>query len=273
MKFHKTHGLSNDFVIIDGREERVSLNCEQIKGLADRRTGIGFDQLVIMRLAESPKADVFMDMYNADGSSIGACGNASRCVASLLMQEKDVDTLVLQTKAGLLQSRAASKDRTNITVDMGEPGLDWKDIPLAEERNTLNLIISEDNLSNPDAVSMGNPHCIFFVDDVENIDIETIGPRIENHELFPERTNVEFVAVKGPQKLRMRVWERGTGVTAACGSGACAAVVAAVRRGLTRRQCEAELDGGVLNIFWSEEDNRVYMTGPAAYVFEGKLYL
>ncbi len=264
------HGLSNDFVIIDGRNEKVALPKERIVELADRKSGIGFDQLVIMKPPKDPRADVFMVMYNADGSSLEACGNASRCVASLLMQEREKDKVILQTVAGLLDAKAEDASLTLITVDMGEPKWDWQQIPLAEEQDTLSFNIEGFDAC---AVNIGNPHCVLFVEDPEQIDIGQIGPCIENHKLFPNRINVEFISVKDPSLLRMRVWERGAGVTAACGSGACASVVAAVRRGLINEKSEVHLDGGRLTIEFSQESGRVLMTGPASYVFEGMLEL
>ncbi len=280
-RFHKMHGLSNDFVIIDGREEDIALTGEQIAGLANRRTGIGFDQLVILKPPQDGQADIFMDMYNADGSSLEACGNASRCVASLLMKEKRTNRVILQTVAGFLESSGANEDKTLVTVDMGEPGLDWRDIPLAVEGDTLYLPdlgmvfnftpVGETDAPKASAVSMGNPHCVFFVEDLGSVNLEEAGPLIENHEMFPNRTNVEFISIDDRMNLRMRVWERGAGITAACGSGACASVVAAVRRGLAERRCNVQLDGGLLEIEWNEEGNHVLMTGAATYVFEGTI--
>ncbi len=268
MKFHKMHGLSNDFVIIDARHESIALPEKRIAELANRKSGIGFDQLVILKDPPSPRADIFMDMYNADGSSLEACGNASRCVASLLMRESNSDSVVLQTVAGLLEATADNPERTLVSVDMGEPKLDWRDIPLAEYRDTLKFDVQGFESC---GVSMGNPHCVIFVGDAETVCLEEAGPAIENDPLFPRRTNVEFVSVQSKDRLRMRVWERGAGVTAACGSGACASVVAAVRRGLADRKCSVLLDGGILEIFWRKSDNRVLMTGPATYVYEGRI--
>lgn len=274
-KFHKMHGLSNDFAVFDARREDISFSRDEIIFLSNRKTGIGFDQLVIMKPPKSPDADVFMDMYNADGSPIGACGNASRCVAALMMKENGKDRIVLQTVSGLLETSAAKGDKAMITVDMGAPKLDWREIPLAVEYDTLYLPLfplpGERDGVRGCAVSMGNPHCVFFVDDAEAVDLEKIGSEIENHEMFPERTNVEFVTVKDRGTLRMRVWERGTGVTCACGTGSCASAVAAARRGIADRKCEVVLDGGSLFIEWDEKTGHVLMTGSATHVFEGRI--
>jgi diaminopimelate epimerase len=266
------HGLSNDFVIIDGRQENVSFDKNQIIELADRKTGVGFDLLVILKKPQDGEADVFMELYNPDGTVTEACGNASRCVASLLMQENKTDSIVLQTVAGLLRARAGNEERNLVTVDMGEPRLEWNEIPMAEECDTLDLpVVLPPWGIKASAVSMGNPHCVLFVNDIDSVDIRKVGPEIENHRLFPNRANVEFVEVKNGSHLRMRVWERGAGVTKACGSGACASTVAAIRCGMIDRKCEVELDGGILQIEWDLNSGHVLMTGPASYVFEGKL--
>ncbi|MCB1530465.1 MAG: diaminopimelate epimerase [Rhodospirillales bacterium] len=265
LKFKKMHGLGNDFVIMDGRGQDLNLTPERIARIADRQRGVGCDQFIVIETPEAPEARAFMRIYNPDGTQAGACGNATRCVADILMQETGEDHAVIETVSGLLSCVRAGEYL--VTVDMGPPRLAWRDIPLSKECDTLHLPLEGD----PVAVSMGNPHCVFFVEDAENAPLEEWGPRFEKDLLFPEKTNVEFVEVKDRQHLRMRVWERGAGVTQACGSGACAAGVAAVRRGLTDRKVAVTLDGGDLVIEWREEDGHVLMTGPYAYVFDGRL--
>lgn len=269
--FLKMHGLGNDFVVIDAREPMPALTAAQIRALADRRRGIGCDQLVTI---ETPGngGDALVRFFNADGSESGACGNGSRCVAALLMGESGRTSARLETAGGVLGCAAAGEGL--IVVDMGRPRLGWEEIPLAERMDTRRIDvkigpIDDPFLFGPAAVSMGNPHCVFFVDNVEAYDLERLGPLVECYPLFPERTNVELAQVRGPTSIRLRVWERGAGITQACGTGACASVVAAVRRKLTGRRVDVELDGGVLGIEWRESDDHVLMAGPVAAVFEG----
>ena len=264
--FRKMHGLGNDFVIIDHRNGGVDFTVDQIRLIADRRLGVGCDQFIVMNPPRTAGTDCFMTIYNPDGSEAGACGNGTRCVASLINKGEPV----IETISGILKCRRVDGDM--IEVDMGLPRLDWQQIPLSEERDTLHLGIGDgDTLSDPVAVSMGNPHCVFFVPDVDALSIETLGPAVERNSLFPQRTNVEFAEIKGSSTIRMRVWERGAGITMACGSGACATIVAAVRRGLTGRKAEIVLDGGSLFLEWRETDDHVLMTGPVADVFDGNL--
>lgn len=268
IKFRKMHGLGNDFVIIDNRDGARQFGTEQIRHLCDRRFGAGCDQLMLLLPAQNAGADCFMRIYNPDASESGACGNGTRCVAAMLMRDEKRDSCVIETVSGVLACRAVENDM--VEVDMGKPRLEWDQIPLSEERDTLHLGIGDgDTLSDPVAVSMGNPHCVFFVRDVEKLSLETLGPAVERNALFPERTNVEFAEVQTTSAIRMRVWERGTGVTQACGSGACATMVAAVRRGLTGRKAEIILDGGSLYLEWRENDDHVLMTGPASFVYDG----
>lgn len=264
------HGLGNDFAVFDGRGASLSFSYEQIREMADRMTGIGFDQMVIVDPPHTTGTDCFFRIYNADGSEVGACGNATRCIARLLMDEGGKNRVTMETKAGILEAAGVGGD---VRVDMGPAILDWKNIPLKQEENTLSLSVSEGILRSPVAVSMGNPHAVFFVDDVAAVPLEALGPKIEHHPLFPERTNVEVVQVLSSDKIRMRVWERGVGITQACGTGACAAAVAAVRRGLTGRRVRVLLDGGALDIEWREGDNHVLMTGPATEVYRGNIEL
>lgn len=266
--FIKMHGLGNDFVVLDARRDALALGAKEAQAIADRHLGVGCDQLITMEPARSADADVFMRIRNADGSEVSACGNATRCVAKLVMDELHRDRIVVETAAGLLRAQTASKGR--ITVDMGPARLDWREIPLAQECDTLHAPVSEGPLSDPVCTSMGNPHATFFVPNAEAIDLATIGPRLEHHNFFPERANIGVVQVLSPDRLRFRVWERGTGITIACGTGACAALVGAARRGLSARRAEVICDGGPLEIEW-RDDGHVLMTGPVAVSFTGQL--
>jgi diaminopimelate epimerase len=266
--FIKMHGLGNDFVVVDARHQPFPLTDALAKAIADRREGVGCDQLLILEPPTNGSADVFMRIRNHDGGEVGACGNGTRCVAALVMGELGREAIVIETAAGLLKAKAAGDHR--VTVDMGAAGLDWRDIPLSEERDTLHLEIGSGPLADPVGVNMGNPHAVFFVDDVEGLPMEELGPPLEHHALFPERANIGAAQVIGPDKLRLRVWERGAGLTRACGTGACAAAVAAARRGLTGRKVEVVLDGGTLTLNW-REDGHVEMTGPVATAFHGEL--
>ena len=266
--FIKMHGLGNDFVVIDVRGRPLELPAAAVRAISDRRTGVGCDQLILIEPPKSAGTAAFMRIRNADGSEVSACGNATRCVARLLMEEGRSRHLAIETRAGRLD--AGSGEDGRVTVNMGLAGLDWREIPLAVPADTYGLEIVQGPLSNPVAVSMGNPHAVFFVPDAEAVALAEHGPLVEHHPLFPERTNVEVVEVLSPTRLRMRVWERGTGITSACGTGACAALVAAVRRGLSERKAELVLDGGSLEIEWLA-DGHVLMTGPAAISFTGTL--
>ena len=266
LAFIKMHGLGNDFVILDRRDGKSTLSQAAVCAISDRRSGIGCDQLIIMEPATTAESDVFMRIYNPDGSEAGACGNATRCVASILMDEKKSGHAIIETISGLLDTERQADGL--YTVDMGPAKLDWRDIPIADACDTLHMPISVDGLSDPVGVNVGNPHAVFFVDDAMAVDLATIGPKIENHKFFPERTNVEVVEILSPERIRMRVWERGAGITRACGSGACAAAVAAAQRKLTNRTVEVILDGGILKIEWLA-DNNVLMTGPVATSFSG----
>lgn len=266
--FHKMHGLGNDFVVLDARVHGLSLTPERVRALADRRTGVGCDQLIVVAPPASRTHDATMLIYNADGSEVAACGNASRCVAWLLMAETGRDKVVIATKAGLLDAEARGPHI--VAVDMGPARLDWRDIPLAVACDSLHLAIGAGGLDDPVAVSMGNPHAVFFVPDAEAVDLATLGPVLERHPMFPERANIEVAQVLAPDRIRMRVWERGAGITSACGTGACATLVAAARRGLTGRKAELLLDGGPLTIEWLKDDH-VLMTGPVALSFTGIL--
>ncbi|MGR3373629.1 diaminopimelate epimerase [Pseudooceanicola nanhaiensis] len=259
LAFLKMHGAGNDFVIIDSRGRDAVTTPELARALGDRHRGVGFDQLAEIR--DGTDADIALDFWNSDGSRAGACGNATRCVAELVMGEGG-DRLTIRTARGLLEAR---REDGTLWVNMGPPQLSWDAIPLAREVDPLHLPLDGD----PVGVGMGNPHCVFFVPDAGAVDPATRGPQIERDPLFPERTNVEFAEVRGPGEIRMRVWERGTGVTLACGSGACATAVAAHLRGLADRRVRMELDGGWLELDWREDG--VWMSGPTALVFRAEL--
>jgi diaminopimelate epimerase len=265
LDFHKMQGLGNDFVILDRRSGKLSLSAAQIQRIADRRLGVGCDQ--ILCLEPSERADVFMRVYNADGSEVGACGNGTRAVARLIMEERGGSRAAIETAAGVL---SVSVSVQGYTVDMGRPRFGWDEIPLARPMDTLALDLELGPLAQPTAVNLGNPHAVFFVEDVEAVPLAELGPLLETDPLFPERANIGVAEVRGRRSIRLRVWERGAGLTRACGSGACAALVAAVRRDLSDRAAEVRLDGGTLKIAWNEAD-RVLMTGPAAHSFKGRL--
>jgi diaminopimelate epimerase len=270
--FLKMNGLGNDFVVVEARSAPFHPDADEARAIADRTHGIGCDQLIAIE--PSRRADAFMRIWNADGGEAAACGNASRCVGWLLMKASGRDQASIETAAGVLSATRA--DDGQITVDMGEPGLDWTQIPLAEEMDTRNIElqvgpIDAPILHTPGCVSMGNPHVVFFVPDVAAAPVREVGPMIEHHHLFPERANVGFAEVVSRGRIRLRVWERGVGETRACGTGACAALVAAARRGLTERRAAVELQGGELIIEWRESDGHVLMTGPVALEFAGTL--
>jgi diaminopimelate epimerase len=268
-RFVKMHGCGNDFVVFDERGGRLGLTPADAAAIADRRTGVGCDQFIVIEPAP-PGADAFMRISNPDGSEAGACGNATRCVAHLLAAESGRDRQVIRTIAGDLPCEALPNGQ--VRVDMGPVRLDWRDIPLARPMDTLDLDLRAGPVSHPAAASMGNPHATFFVPDIGAIPIAAIGPILEHNALFPERANIGFVEVLRPDRIRLRVWERGAGLTLACGSGACAALVNAARRGLTGREATVVVDGGELTIAW-RGDNHVLMTGPAATSFTGEIDL
>ena len=262
-RFTKMHGLGNDFVVLDGRACAPALTSEAVRAIAERRTGIGCDQLIVIERADT--ADAFMRVYNADGGEVGACGNGARCVAALLMAEGGADSVSLETLTGTLEAEAAADGM--VRIDLGPARFGWRDIPLARAIDTLHVGLA---LGDGVAINVGNPHAVFFVDDVEAIDLARHGPEIETDAIFPERANVSVARILGPRAIVLRVWERGAGLTRACGTAACAALVAAVRRGLCERRAEVRLDGGVLDIEW-RADGHVVMTGPVATSFEGSL--
>jgi diaminopimelate epimerase len=271
--FIKMHGLGNDFVIFDGRQAAIRFTGEHARAIADRRTGVGCDQLIVIETAaDGPNsgsgADAFMRIRNADGGEVEACGNAVRCVGSLIMEETGLGSAIIDTLAGPV--RCERTDDGRISADMGPPVTDWAAIPLAVETDTLHLEMGAGALADPVGVGMGNPHAVFFVDDVDEVALEELGPKLEMHPLYPKRANIEVAQICGADLIRVRVWERGAGLTQACGTGACAALVAAHRRGLAGRQSVVQLDGGALDIEWAA-DGHVIMTGPIATSFTGHI--
>jgi diaminopimelate epimerase len=260
-RFRKMHGLGNDFVIFDAREAGLEMDGATARAVADRRTGIGCDQLIL--LEPSDAADVRMRIWNSDGGEVEACGNAARCVALLLGGNAWIETV-----GGLIASAAAEGEAT---IDMGTPRFGWDEIPLAYAMDTAAMPVGWEDLQNPLAVNVGNPHIIFFVDDADAVDLARLGPMIENDPLFPERVNVGIASLEDGA-IRLRVWERGAGLTLACGTGACAAAVAAISRKLASSPVEVRLPGGTLRVAWAP-GGTIAMKGPAAYVFEGEIDL
>jgi len=293
--FTKMHGCGNDFVVFDARASALGFTPRRAAAIADRRTGVGCDQFItIERPPAGSNAAVFMRIRNPDGREAGACGNATRCVADLLARETGQRMQVIRTVAGDLPAEVLHDGR--VAVDMGVPRFGWRDVPLAREMDTLHLDLGArphpgplpegegaakpspsgrglgEGLGRPAALSMGNPHATFFVSDVAAVHVEALGPGLEHHPLFPDRANIGFAQVLAPSRIRLRVWERGAGLTLACGSGACAALVNAHRQGLAGRRAAVELDGGTLEIAWRSDDH-VLMTGPVVTAFTGAIDL
>jgi diaminopimelate epimerase len=271
LPFTKMHGLGNDFVVIDARANPVDLTAGQVRALSDRHRGIGFDQIMVIK--GSDRADAGLHMANADGATVGACGNGTRCVAALLLEELQQDTITLDTDSGLVSASATAGGLT--TVDMGPARTDWQEVPVARAMDTLHLDVTHETeagpLVDPVGVNMGNPHAVFFVDDTARYDLGSFGREIEHHPLFPERANISLAHVDG-DAINLVVWERGVGLTLACGTAACAALVAAARRDLCGRSAQVHLPGGALQITW-RDDNHVLLTGPVATSFSGTVDL
>jgi diaminopimelate epimerase len=268
--FRKMNGLGNDFVVLDARTRPLVLGDDAVRAIADRKEGIGCDQLIA--LEPSTRADVFMRIWNADGGEVGACGNAARCVASLVAAELGEPRVSIETESGMLDA-AVNRDGS-VTIDMGAPRFAWNEIPLSkpfDDTRHIELEVDDPGLKSPSAVNVGNPHCLFFVADVAAHDLARLGPVFERHKLFPERANISLVQVLGSDAIKVRTWERGAGLTRACGTAACAAAVASARRGLTGRKVKVSLLGGDLLIEWREADGHILMTGPYALDYEGTL--
>ena len=261
LPFMKMHGAGNDFVIIDSRGREAVTTPELARALGDRNRGVGFDQLAEIRSATG--TDFALDFWNNDGSRAGACGNATRCVCDYILRDTGRAAVTLVTARGVL--RAVRRADGLVSVNMGAPQRDWAEVPLSHAVDPLHLPLAGD----PVALGMGNPHCVFFVADAEAVDVAARGPGHEVDPLFPQKTNVEFASLIGPDHLRMRVWERGAGITLACGSGTCATAVAAHLRGLTGRRVIVDVDGGQLEVDWREDG--VWLTGPVVHVFNATL--
>lgn len=264
-RFHKMHGLGNDFVVFDARERAVAMSAARARAIADRHTGIGCDQLILIE--RSDVATAKMRIFNADGGEVEACGNATRCVATLLGGEPSIETL-----GGILSSSLSSGAAS---VDMGAPRFEWEAVPLAYAMDTAALPLGWDGLeplAAPMALSVGNPHIIFFVPDTDALDLAVVGPIIEHDPVFPERVNVNVATIESPERIRLRVWERGAGLTLACGTGACATAVAAIKSDRVKSGVTVSLPGGDLVIDW-QPGGSIRMTGPATHVFSGELDL
>jgi diaminopimelate epimerase len=261
------HGLGNDFVVLDARTRALALSEAQVRRISDRNRGVGCDQFIIIRPPRDAQADAFMEIRNCDGAEVEACGNATRCIAKLLTAETGKDRVTIETVAGLLTGQTSPH---GFSVDMGLAHINWQEIPLARQCDTLHVPLDRDDVPAPVATNIGNPHTTFFVDDAEAVALAEIGPGLEHHPIFPARANIGFASLTAPDTLRLRVWERGVGITMACGSAACAAVVASARRHLTSRKICIDMDGGRLFLEWLANDH-VLMTGPAAEVYQGTI--
>lgn len=275
--FRKMNGLGNDFVVLDARARDIPMTEDAARAIADRETGVGCDQLIVFGPPRGTPADTYMRIWNWDGSEVEACGNATRCVADILLTETGRDEVGIDSPGGLLKCRRAGEGL--VVADIGAPRLKWDEIPLAEEFRDTRMIelqvgpIDAPLLHSPSVVNVGNPHCIFWVDDIEAHDLERFGPMLENHPIFPERANISLAQVTASDALTLKVWERGVGLTRACGTAACAAAVAAARKKLTGRSVDVTLPGGVLHIEWRESDDHILMTGPYAHDYDGVLDL
>ena len=268
LPFTKMHGLGNDFVVFDARRMPLALDGVRVRAIADRRTGVGCDQVIVVEPPRNGRTDAYLRFWNQDGGEVAACGNGTRCAARLLLDETDQTSVILETDAGRLTAEEAGGGQ--VRVDMGPARLDWRDIPLARATDTLHVAVGAGPLGDAVAVNVGNPHAVFFVDAADAVPLEALGPVLETDPLFPEHANIGVAQRLADDRLRLRVWERGAGLTQACGTGACAAVVAGARRGLTGRSVTVVLDGGELGILW-REDGHVEMTGPTAASFSGVL--
>ncbi len=271
--FRKMNGLGNDFVVLDARQRPLAISEEQARAIADRTSGVGCDQLIVME--RSPTADVRMRIWNAEGGEVQSCGNASRCIADIVMAETGNSSATIDTKGGFLTARKAGP--LMVTIDQGRPRFDWKDIPLSEAFADTRHIelqvgpIDKPLLHSPSVVNVGNPHCIFWVQNLDVVDFAKVGPIIEHHPLFPERTNVELAQVVARDHVVLKVWERGAGLTKACGTAACAVMAAGFRLKMIDAKCRVTLPGGDLFMAVNESNGHVLMTGPLAYEYEGVL--
>jgi diaminopimelate epimerase len=274
LAYRKMNGLGNDFVVIDGRARTLKLSGDQVRWIADREQGVGADQIIVLGRPSASGIDTSLTIFNADGGEVSACGNATRCIAAMLTDETGRADTVIETDAGIL---LAHRDGDLVTVDMGSPKFAWNEIPLAEPFEDTRGIelqigpIDAPVLHTPSAVNVGNPHAIFWVADPYAYELDRLGPLLENHPIFPERANISLAHVDAPDHLTLRTWERGVGLTRACGTAACASAVAAARKGLTGRRVTVSLPGGDLLIEWRESDGHILMTGPFSFDGEGTL--
>lgn len=272
LPYLKMNGLGNDFVVLDARAGKIALSRQQVIAISDRTAGIGCDQLIIVEPDAFAGVDVFMRIYNAEGGEVDACGNATRCIAGLIAGETGTDTLTIRTNAGILNTRI---NGDVVTADMGKPRFGWQDIPLAEpfaDTTGIELQVGPIDapvLHTPSVVNVGNPHAIFWVSDLDAHYLGRFGPLLENHPIFPDRANITIAQVLSPDRIKVKVWERGAGLTLACGTAACATAVAAARKGLTGRKVTIELPGGPLDIEWRTSDDHILMTGAWALDGEG----
>ena len=272
--FVKMNGLGNEIVVVDMRQKPAAITPDEARAAASTQ-GAPYDQMMALYPPRTPGTDAYVRIYNSDGSEAGACGNGTRCIAELMFRETGKDAVTFETPAGLLNTWKGTAPLVS-TVDMGAPRFGWNEIPLAEEFADTRCIelqigpIDRPILHSPSALSMGNPHAIFWVDDVMAYDLARIGPLLENHPMFPQRANISLCAVKSREHIVVRTWERGAGLTKACGSAACAAAVAAARLKKTGRTVTVTLPGGDLSVEWRERDNHVLMTGPVAFEYEGR---
>ena len=269
IEFIKMHGLGNDFVIIDKRFKKIDISKELINNISDRRSGAGCDQLITINQNTSKNHDISIEIYNPNGDRAEACGNGTRCIAKLLFDETSRSELKIKSDAGILTAKKI--DNENISINLGKLSHNWQDIPLIKNVDTLNMPIDINGFSAGIAVNIGNPHIVFFGNNIEAVDLSSIGPKIENNELFPNQTNVEIIEIINDNKIKMRVWERGAGITPACGTGACAAVYAGILKNLLKNKVEVELEKG--SLFICIENNEAIMVGPAEISFRGKIEL
>ena len=271
LAFRKMNGLGNDFVVLDARATPIAISEHQARAIADRKTGIGCDQLIVLEY--TPNADVRMRIWNAEGGEVSSCGNASRCIADLIFDETKLNTATIETKGGMLTAKKAGERM--VTIDQGKPKFGWKDIPLSEAFADTRHIelqvgpIDAPLLHSPSVVNVGNPHCIFWVDDLDVVDFSKVGPMLENHPMFPERANISLAKVVARNHVLLKVWERGAGLTQACGTAACATMAAGHRIKIIDAKCRITLPGGDLFMAVNEDNGHVLMTGPATYDFEG----
>jgi len=273
LKFSKMHGLGNDFVVIDAINQQLDLSSSQVKFLADRRRGIGCDQLLLVETSEQENVDFRYRIFNADGSEVAQCGNGARCFARFVRDKQltEKDTIAVETASGVIYP--SLQEDGNVTVDMGEPRSNPTDIPFIAEQQAIRYLLPlpDGQTVTIGAVSMGNPHAVMLVEDIQTANVEALGPLIENHSQFPERVNVGFMEVISPNEINLRVYERGAGETEACGTGACAAVVVGIQQGLLAKEVTVRLPGGDLAIVWAGNNDSVWMTGPATQVFDGEI--